>query len=149
MNRSMTRDWFNAAGESPVNELVNDDYTYSNPEDGGYYIYFMIEGANGGIKIGRAKDVFKRLHNLQTGNSRRLRMLAFVKETKVISETRLHVIFDKYHIHGEWFLPAPELFDFITRLRWAEKGEIADRQLTDHARYLYNLAINDGVSIKP
>lgn len=153
MNRNITDEWFYSEGEDPVHELVIEEYPYDEwwPLDQTleHHIYFIIEGVNGAIKIGRTRKLGERIASLQTGNSKKLRLLAFTIEYGEMSETNLHLIFDEHHIHGEWFTPAPEILDFIARIRWNQKSEISFESLYAHASLLYNQKITQGVAIKP
>ncbi len=61
-------------------------------------------------KLGRTKDVKKRLVTLQTGNSEILRAAYYIQvEDMVKAERMLHTIFGAYRKKGEWFsLPVHE-----------------------------------------
>lgn len=64
-------------------------------------IYFIRAGRN--VKIGyTAGDPQRRLRGLQTGNVRRLQLLAAIPGG-IEDEQRLHERFARYRISGEWF----------------------------------------------
>ena len=80
----------------------------------------------GRIKIGRARDPEQRLKDLQTGNSRRLRLLATLSAEDDL-EFELHERFKAAHVRGEWFdlnpltEPGQDILNYIARLgyiRW-------------------------------
>ena len=73
------------------------------------YVYFIKEriGDLAPVKIGYAKNVQKRLDELQIGNSRSLEILAVIgpisHERARNIESKLHRKFKKHHVRGEWF----------------------------------------------
>ncbi len=81
-----------------------------------YYVYF-IQTEDGPIKIGVAWDVADRLRHLQTANPTELVVLNAVRcESKAaakVLERTLHRQLQNFHIRGEWFEPAPEVFGAI------------------------------------
>ena len=81
------------------------------------YIYFFQSVDTGRIKIGLSKDPKKRMKQLQT--SERLFLLHAIKGTRWL-ESNLHDRFAHLRIHGEWFEPAQELFDYIEQLQGSE-----------------------------
>ena len=71
-------------------------------------VYFVRAGnKKGAIKIGVADDVDKRLSELQTGNPFELSIIAVIncdsREHAYHTEGRLHRLFKRCHIRGEWF----------------------------------------------
>lgn len=70
-------------------------------------VYFIQSGKKGAIKIGRTKNLAKRLERLQCGNPFELRVLATIpcgsEEECIGLEARLHRFFRKSRIRGEWF----------------------------------------------
>lgn len=70
------------------------------------YLYFIQQGY-GAIKIGIADDPGARLAQMQTGNSKELRLLLAVpfEERKVAYdlEQELHASLIEHRIRGEWF----------------------------------------------
>ena len=79
-------------------------------------IYFVQSGDNGTIKIGVTKDIDARIKNLQTGNHRKLKLLACVEagEDACFIESYLHNIFKDYRLEGEWFKSSPWMLSFIS-----------------------------------
>lgn len=66
------------------------------------YVYFVTDGKY--VKIGATTDVYKRMGNLQTGNSNNLKLL-YVIDTYApyLIEHALHKIFKSKCVNGEWF----------------------------------------------
>jgi hypothetical protein len=94
--------------------------------------YFIAEPDGGPIKIGRSKTLKIRKKCLQSGNWRKLLLIATSDE----AEKALHTRFKKYRIYREWFAPAPEILYFIKN----------ETDLTvDFTKYYANIyAIPDG-----
>jgi hypothetical protein len=82
------------------------------------FVYFIQAGGRGGpIKIGRARDVFQRLNQLQTGSPEELEILAVLAGAAVDLEKHLHQRFANSHLRGEWFKPSRELLALIESAR--------------------------------
>ena len=68
---------------------------------------YLIQHGYGGIKIGVSKDPKKRCKQLQTGNQKKLRVIATFsfksKSEALIVEELLHRKFAQYRMNGEWF----------------------------------------------
>ncbi len=81
------------------------------------FVYFIYNSDSQAIKIGQAKDVQKRLDNLQVANPVELKLLKKIALQDLPSarrlESELHDRFSDLHIHGEWFRAEPLLIDFI------------------------------------
>jgi len=77
-------------------------------------VYFVGSGKLGAglIKIGYAEDVAARLSSLQVGSAEPLHLLGDLPGDREAEEW-LHNRFGHLRVRGEWFLPAPELLDFI------------------------------------
>ena len=43
------------------------------------YVYFIQSGKKGPIKIGKAKNIERRIENLQTANAYKLHLIALIK----------------------------------------------------------------------
>lgn len=71
-------------------------------------VYVIQSGSDGPVKIGVAADVWRRLKNLQTASSTRLRLL-HVFEGGAEEEKRLHQRFASARLGGEWFKPISEI----------------------------------------
>lgn len=78
-------------------------------------IYFIQEGDDGAIKIGRSKNVRGRLALLQTSNPRRLRLLGSFAGV-LTDEKKLHDWFASSRLIGEWSDPTAELLDHIAEV---------------------------------
>lgn len=78
------------------------------------HVYF-IKSASGGIKIGKANDVPKRLRALQTAHPVRLELLATCSGGRV-REQWYHRRFARHRLHGEWFEPHRDILLEIDRL---------------------------------
>ena len=74
-----------------------------------HYVYFIQQRFTKSkpIKIGSAKDVERRLGELQVGNPYELAVVAklgpFSKREAEATERRLHEQCSRFHIRGEWF----------------------------------------------
>ena len=86
------------------------------------HMYFIQEHSKGlPIKIGIAKKPRDRMRTLQTGNSKALTILGYIKGTKS-DESKLHQQFANQRIvrkdrsQGEWFESTPELLALIEEL---------------------------------
>lgn len=77
------------------------------------FIYFVQAGDS--IKIGFAKNWQQRLQSLQTGNSRRLKVLRVIAGD-LADEKKIHKRFHGLRQSGEWFMADAEL------LAWIEAG---------------------------
>ena len=77
-------------------------------------IYFAQDSGDFSIKIGYTSkpEPDARLPGLQTGNPRRLVVLATMPG-EMADEEALHERFASARLHGEWFRPVPELLQFI------------------------------------
>lgn len=76
----------------------------------GTYTYFIQAEAGGPIKIGKAHNPIHRLKSLQTGNSKKLRIIRLIKGDV---EGQLHERFEHLRQLGEWFKCDPELNKFL------------------------------------
>lgn len=65
-------------------------------------IYALRDDQSGHIKIGHSTDVLRRISQLQTGNSRRLRLVTIIAGQQS-HERALHRVFSDRRIVGEWF----------------------------------------------
>jgi hypothetical protein len=79
-------------------------------KDADGYVYLIDAGMD--VKIGYARNPFKRLALLQTGNSEPLRLAAAFPGTKQ-TERELHELFAGDRIRGEWFYPSYELVAYF------------------------------------
>ena len=65
-------------------------------------IYFIQNLENKNVKIGYTKNIANRMKNLQTANSEKLRLVFWMEGDKNF-EKKLHDLFIKDRIQGEWF----------------------------------------------
>jgi hypothetical protein len=68
------------------------------------YLYFIQADKTGMVKIGRSKHPEKRLKQLQTGSSNKLKLIACF-ENSGWREKILHELLEKWKVraNGEWF----------------------------------------------
>lgn len=78
-------------------------------------IYFVQAEDGGPIKIGLCTDIKSRLASMQTGNHKRLWVLAYIPGG-MVDEKRLHERFSRYRVRGEWFEPSADLLAYIQTL---------------------------------
>lgn len=71
-------------------------------DNGSNRIYFIYAKSLDRVKIGKTKDVKRRLRELQTAFPERLIILVDVN-APAIDEAYLHRIFENYRASGEWF----------------------------------------------
>lgn len=94
------------------------EYEYVIDPASGCCVYFVQQGANGPIKIGRSNfcDLDTRITTLQTGNPQKLNLLARFAATPAY-EIVLHRMFEDSNIRGEWYTPTQDLLDIIDMIR--------------------------------
>lgn len=78
------------------------------------HVYFIRSSA-GPIKIGRARNVERRLATLRTHSPVTLE-LAATQPGDHSTEYLYHALFAEHRLHGEWFAPCQEIEDQIARL---------------------------------
>lgn len=81
------------------------------------YIYFVRCDATKRIKIGYARDIPKRMRELQCGNSQPLTLLGAIEAHSKDDERKIHQRFAEHRIFGEWFTENHELLAFIEKMR--------------------------------
>lgn len=114
------------------------------------FVYFLGAGHHFGqrIKIGCSRDPLKRLAELQTGSSVKLRLLASI-EKRSEAEARgfekwLHRSFAEYRTGGEWFTSSSPLREFIVAIDSGDEDlaahalEWAERQMRKRAKKRMN-----------
>lgn len=71
------------------------------------HVYIIRSGQQGAYKIGIAKDVEKRISELQIGNPNELFLIAKIDfgtpKRAMYVEKMMHRFYKKHHIRGEWF----------------------------------------------
>lgn len=84
-----------------------------------HFVYFILNEDSRAIKIGRAKDLRKRMKALQTSSPVSLKLLKSVqlsseKEAHEL-EHSLHKRFSDFRMEGEWFRAEAELLEYVGR----------------------------------
>jgi hypothetical protein len=102
---------FLAAFEATTDIVPGDRYDAPRPST---FVYF-IAGSVGAVKIGSARDVGKRLADLQCGSPIPLEVLATSEGGEKL-EREYHRRFATHRLHGEWFERTPSLQAQIERL---------------------------------
>lgn len=74
--------------------------------------YVVQRGDDGPVKIGRARDLTKRMESLQTGCAESLSVLRTIRGDH---EKVLHAACAPFRLRGEWFAPSPEFFAALGR----------------------------------
>jgi len=78
-----------------------------------HFVYIIQAGRKGPYKIGMTSDVERRLDELQTGNHKKLYIIAKVdfgsRKEALCAERALHSVYEKSKIRGEWFSPKIKL----------------------------------------
>lgn len=85
-----------------------------------HFIYFILNEDSNAIKIGRAKDLAKRMNVLQTSSPAKLRLIKSVqvaggKEAHELEQS-LHKKFNEIRLAGEWFKAEASLLEYIGQL---------------------------------
>jgi hypothetical protein len=75
-------------------------------------VYFIRCGD--AVKIGFSTNIKKRLSRLQSANPFQLECIAWFKGTRM-EERELHIVFEEYHIRGEWFLYNNKVREYLKR----------------------------------
>lgn len=75
-------------------------------------LYLILDTSNKKLKIGRSKNVNKRLRQLQTSNSGCLSLLFTIKG-KGYCEEYVHKKFSHLHIKGEWYEYDNSIIDYF------------------------------------
>jgi len=84
-----------------------------------HFVYFVLNEDCRAIKIGRAKDLNKRIKALQTASPVPLKLLKSVqlsseKESHELEQS-LHKRFSDFRMQGEWFRSEAELLEYVTQ----------------------------------
>ena len=87
-------------------------YMSKNIQNGVVYFIHM-KGNLEMFKIGYSTNLNKRLESLQIGNPHVLCVYKIIDNVSRKIETRLHHLFRKNHIRGEWFSITPEMIDSV------------------------------------
>lgn len=81
------------------------------------FVYFIIEGEDGPVKIGQAKNPIQRLRSLQTGNARPLK-IEFVIYGDLEFERLLHEYWRPFAIVGSKLKRADRDSDYFRETEW-------------------------------
>lgn len=80
------------------------------------YLY-AIENNDGCYKLGRTKNLIRRLRTLQTGNQQKLRLVySMYVHDAVKAEASLHALFTGSNIHGEWYKLTEKELSLLQRI---------------------------------
>lgn len=82
---------------------------------GAVTIYVIRSGSEGPVKIGKTRDLPKRLDSLQTASPKKLEVLALIEAPPEL-ETQLHAYLDEYRMEGEWFKPHSDVMEAVSLL---------------------------------
>ncbi len=82
-------------------------------------IYFLQQGKDGPVKVGKSVDPHARIRSLQTGSSEPLRVLAFAPGDER-RESEIHRRLKPHRIRGEWYQPSPDVFALIAEIQTPE-----------------------------
>lgn len=84
--------------------------------------FVYIIGCHQYVKVGFAENAEARLLSFQVGNPYELKLLAkFPSNNMVEDEGRLHALWKRYEVRGEWFdVPAGELAFVLTASKFEE-----------------------------
>lgn len=119
------------------------------------HIYVISESGTNNVKIGISNKPVKRRAEVQTGNPRKLEILATWQGTEK-DESDLHALFSQYRKEGEWFeLPSYILSLLLSgdlsSLTQAITPEVTADSLTEsqrtalaHIDQLFNVAAGNG-----
>jgi len=87
------------------------------------YVY-LLRASNGCHKIGRARDVEKRLKSILRDYPLEIKVIHYIPSRDCVkAETYLHHLFSDYRLQGDWFDLDKEHIDWITTL----DGETLDK----------------------
>ena len=90
-------------------------HTSKNTQNGVVYFIHM-EGNLNMFKVGYSTNFIKRLESLQVGNPHLLCLYKTIDNVSRKTEARLHHLFSKRHIRGEWFAITPDMIDSVCKL---------------------------------
>ncbi|NJN31931.1 MAG: GIY-YIG nuclease family protein [Synechococcales cyanobacterium RM1_1_8] len=85
-----------------------------------HFVYFILNKDSNAVKIGRAKDLEKRMKALQTSSPAELKLIKSVqvegREEAHELEQSLHKQFSEIRLAGEWFKAEANLLEYISQL---------------------------------
>lgn len=77
-------------------------------------VYFILDADNNRVKVGHSRDPWKRLRQLQTGSSAKLKLIGVIAAHPEV-EKRLHSDLREHRVQGEWFAEGEAAVDWLTR----------------------------------
>lgn len=77
-------------------------------------LYLILDESSKKLKIGRSKNVYKRLRQLQTSNSGVLSILFTIKGMGYCEES-VHKKFAHLHVNGEWYEYDKSIIDYFKK----------------------------------
>lgn len=80
----------------------------------GKVVYFIGNRNHSVVKIGRTKNVFKRLKNVQTGCPYNLKILGCIETQK--NGRKMYQYYRRYQLRGEWFELSDRIDSFLEEL---------------------------------
>ena len=87
-----------------------------------HYTYAIWDGE--AIKVGKScAHPVQRCADLQTGNPRTLRLVAY---SAVLTEAQAHRRLNHWRIRGEWFRVCPEVVRAIATWCWVDVGALSE-----------------------
>lgn len=89
-----------------------------------YWVYFIQWAHGGPIKIGRAKNVSRRLASHQVSSPYEIVLLCMIEAHNFALEKKIHYHFDDYRIRGEWFKPHENILEFVDVIKRREFKKI-------------------------
>ena len=86
-----------------------------------HYLYFVYVENNEAVKIGITNCIYNRMQHYKTSNPCDVILIADLtlpnKEVAERLEEKIHCLFKKYRLHGEWFLANNEVLSFAKDIR--------------------------------
>lgn len=76
----------------------------------GEVVYFVQHGCCGPIKIGKTRDIEKRMSTMEADAPEPLKLVLMLSDA---TEAQMHKRFAGLRGRGEWFKPAPQLVEFV------------------------------------
>lgn len=118
---------------------------HENPFSGSSMeVYFLQERGAGAIKIGTSANVEKRIRSLGRIMPHELVLLVTMPGGHRI-EALAHGLFKRARIRGEWFLPVPELLEYIAEIEWGKQARQRFDELVCPRCHRYGI----GVPMRP
>ena len=78
-------------------------------------VYFIFAADANLVKIGHAKNVWRRFQGIRTGSPVALTLLA-TEDGGAVRESKLHIQFSNLRKHGEWFEFTDDLVSYVSSL---------------------------------